>query len=169
MPFTLIFKIYLIVAGVFFLSNMSLADLNETTNDWKGYNGAFCKGANNLVDVRVSSSGISNWENTSTLIYCPVDRDIAKGGANTVVAAISLFNNNSQSGGYCTLLSRDRDNTYTIDSDQEFWPAGYGEHTVSLGPVDTNNWGNNIIYCRVPGAEGSRKTVIRSVRIDEQN
>ncbi len=151
------------------LSGMSQADLNETANDWKGYNGSYCKATNSMLDVRSRLSGISNWEDSPTTIYCPVARDVAEGGGNRVEAAVSLFNNNSQSGGYCTLVSRDINNKITVDSHRVYWPSGYEEHTVRLGPVDSSNWGNYMVYCRVPGKEGNRKTVIRSIRIDEQN
>lgn len=146
----------------------SQADLDETNNDWKSYNGAFCSAGNNQLDVRVSVSGIANWESSAVTVYCPVVRDVAKGGPNRVEAAVRLFNNHSRQGGSCTLVSRDINNKYNVEFDRKSWPAGYKDQIIRLGPINSNNWGSYIIYCSLPPAEGARKSVIRSVAVDEQ-
>jgi len=156
------------IAAALALVGVAKADLVESFNDWKGYNGAYCKSANNSVDVRSSVSGISNWHTAATTVYCPVVRDIAEGGPNRVSAAVRLFNNNQRTGGSCTLISRNINNRTTVDFDRETWPAGYQDHTIRLGPVDANNWGSYMVYCTLPAREGARKSFIRSVSVDEQ-
>lgn len=145
------------------------ADLAETNNDWKGYNGAFCKPSNSQLDVRSTLSGIANWEDRAVTIYCPIVRDKAEGGPDNVNVSVRLFNNNGSRGGYCTLVSRNINNAVTVDFDRRSWPGGYSNRTIRLGPVDANNWGSYMVYCRLPAAEGARKSFIRSIAADERS
>jgi hypothetical protein len=151
------------------LALLAISTVSSTASaDWKGYAGAFCHGPNNNVDVRRSSTGIANWGTGSTTVYCPIVRDVAAGGNNRLQqVAISLFNNNSTSGGCCTLISRTQSRSGIVDSDQQCWSAGFAHRTVRLGPVDANNWGNYLVYCRLPARQGARKSIIYNVRADE--
>ncbi len=159
-----------LLAVGFSFTGTSQADLNETVNDWKSYSGAFCHGYSPANDIRRTGNGnLANWQSSSTTVYCPVVRDIAKGGNNRIkLARVRLFNNHATQGGYCRLVSLDQQGN-TVAWDQFNWPAGIGDVVASLGPLNANNWGNYYISCRLPGtyANGARKSFIRNVSLDE--
>ena len=155
----------------FLLSLMgSATTLAEVWNgdDWKGYAGLNCLPPNAQLDIRRSSSGLSNWDDRTVTVYCPVVRDHATGSREGIRAArVRLFNNNGQQGGSCTLISRGREGEI-IDSEVQTWPAGYEYHDVNFGALDTSNWGYIQIYCRLPAAEGARKSFIQSYAVHEE-
>jgi len=158
-----------LIAGLS-LSGVSQADLNETVNDWKSYTGAFCQGRSSSTDVRRGGSGtLANWQAQPTTVYCPVVRDIAKGGNNRIkLVRINLFNNHATQGGYCRLVSLNQQGSI-IAWDQYNWSPGIKTVVAELGPLNAHNWGSYNIYCRLPGtyANGARKSFIRNVRVDE--
>lgn len=136
--------------------------------DWKGYSGLNCLPANENNDIRRSLTGLANEQDSPLSLYCPVVRDIESGGVNRIERVnVRVFNNNSSEGGYCRVYSRTVNGT-THDWEQQSWPAGYGDHTLTFESLNTANWGNIAIYCRLPAAEGARRSFLRSYGVEEQ-
>lgn len=157
-------KLMISVLGII----LGLASAVHAHADWKGYPGLNCMPSSGANDVRRSLSGSANWQDDPTIIYCPVVRDIAAGGADRIKKVnVRLFNNNGSKGGWCRLISRTISGA-THDWEEKTWPAGYQDHTISLGPLNTSNWGNIALYCSMPGKEGARKSFIKSYAVEEQ-
>lgn len=136
--------------------------------DWKGYTGTNCIPSNSGVDVRHNLNGTANWQANAAIVYCPVVRDIERGGADRIKNVnVRLFNNNARTGGWCRLVSRTLSGV-VHDWEQQTWPAGYADQTISFGSLDTPNWGNIALYCSLPGVDGARKSFIRSYGVEEQ-
>lgn len=136
--------------------------------DWKGYPGLNCMPSSGAIDVRRTLTGAVNWQNSPTTIYCPVVRDLENGHPNGIERVnVRLFDNHSTQNGWCRLVSR------TLSGATHDWQhRNYGgfavNRTVTFENVDTSNWGNIALYCRVPGADGARKSFIRSYAVEEQ-
>lgn len=164
----LTFGIVLVVTSA--IIGLAQADLLETTNDWKGYAGTVCHARSGSIDVRRSGDGrLANFQNTPSTVYCPVVRDVAEGGNNRVMQArVRLFNNNSNVGGFCRLVSRNISGG-TFAFDHFAWTPGIKNVTATLGPLNASNWGSYMIYCSIPGVDGARKSFIRSVSLDERD
>lgn len=142
--------------------------LADGAGDWKGYPGSNCLAHSGANDVRRLTSGtLSNWQNTSTIVHCPVVRDVAEGGDNRVWAAtVRLYDNHPTEDGYCRLVVRTISGA-TFAWDHAAW-TGTGNKTVSLGPLDASNWGNYSLYCSLPAASGASKSFIRNYALDER-
>jgi hypothetical protein len=136
--------------------------------EWKGYPGLNCMPASGANDVRRSLSGAANWQGSATTIYCPVVRDLEAGKPNGIERiSVRLFDNHSTQNGWCRVVSRTLSGA-THDWQHRVYGGFAVDRTVTFENVDTSNWGNIALYCQVPGADGARKSFIRSYAVEEQ-
>ncbi len=159
-------KLKQLTFGIILIATSAITGLAQA--DWKGYAGSYCQARSGANDVRRLGTGVlANFQANPTTVHCPVVRDIAEGGPNRIkLARVRLFNNNANVGGFCRLVSRDI-NGNTVAFDHFSWTPGIKNVTASLGPLNANNFGSYSIYCNIPGADGARKSFIKSVSLDE--
>lgn len=136
--------------------------------EWQGYTGLNCMPSSGANDVRRSLTGAANWQPAATIVYCPVIRDLEAGKPNGIKRInVRVFDNNSRQNGWCRVVSR------TVTGGTHDWlHRNYGgfaqASTVTFENVDTSNFGNIALYCRVPGTDGARKSYIASYAVEEQ-
>jgi hypothetical protein len=145
-----------------------LAQAQDGAGDWKGYPGSNCLPHSGANDVRRLTSGtLSNWQDSATIVHCPVVRDFAAGGDDRIWnGVVRLYDNNASEDGYCRLVVRTLSGAL-FAYDHAAW-TGTGLKTLNFGPLDASNWGNYSLYCSLPAADGPRRSYIRNYAIDER-
>ena len=156
------------VAGAASIGSTQAADPDG--QDWKGYAGVNCLPQSNNDPVRRSAINQAAFANTGTstlTVFCPVVRDEREGGDNRVAAvAVRFRNRNAAVAGRCEFSSHDI-NGMRIDSRSAVAP--FGETTLSMGPIDANNWGSYVLSCQLPGRDRATnlQSYIVNYRVDE--
>lgn len=122
--------------------------------DWKGYAGVSCLPSSENADIRrgVSGSGpaFANMGARTTTAYCPIVRDVSEGGPNRLeLVRVRVRDRHPQFNVRCQLRSHSINGT-VVDFD-ETSTVGTGIQTLSMGPLDANNWGSYTLICSLPG------------------
>jgi hypothetical protein len=91
-------------------------------------------------------------------------------GTNRILGvSLSIYNGHRSQGGMCRVISRVRDGSGISDSYTRSWGGGTRRLTISLGRTGAVTAGNYLVYCRLPPADGSRRSTIYNVRVLEDS
>lgn len=161
----------LVAVGALTLSAPTHADAQG--QDWKGYAGVNCVGQSHNTTLRrsgVSTPALSNTGTSTVHVFCPVVRDEWAGGDNRVSAvAMRVRNRNSLLPLTCEFSSHNI-NGVKIAKKTAVAPAGSGELTLQLGPMNAHNWGSYMLQCSLPGRDPvtGLQSYIINYRVDEK-
>jgi hypothetical protein len=123
-------------------------------DDWKGYAGVSCLPSSENADIRRSVSGLrpafANMGARTTAALCPIVRDVSEGGPNRLeLVRVRVRDRHPQFNVRCVLRSHSIDGA-VVDLDEDS-TVGTGIQTLSMGPLDANNWGSYTLICSLPG------------------
>lgn len=136
-------------------------------SDWKGYSGTNCLPASDNSDYTRSQIGgnFANMGVPAITVICPIVRDVQYAGAGRVQVRVSV--RVRQDGGYCRLYSKQSSGA-AFDFQHIVLPGDFS--TITFSAVDSSNFGNYFIACRIPGIIGPNlPSYIRSYAVNELN
>ena len=164
-----------IISTIKIVGTYATAYADAVGHDWKGYAGVNCLPSSDSATYRRSVSGVStafsNSGSSAMSVYCPVVRDEAAGGNNRVLAvSVLLRNRHSTSDVRCEFSSHAIDGV-KFDSDTAICPSNGSDNTctLSMGPINTSNWGSYALTCSLPGRNPvtNLQSYIVNYRVDE--